>query len=365
MPKVTVLMSVYNGERYLREAIESILAQTFDDFELLIVNDGSTDSTREIILSYEDPRIRLVDNECNLGLTRSLNKGWELAQGEFIARQDADDISEPERLTKQVTFLDTNPDVALVGTWHREIDAQGNLLGEWELPCTWTQIRWSLLFFTPFVHSSVMLRKSLILKEIGWYNEALSYSQDYELWLRVARHMPVASLDRRLVRTRINPRSMTATYGEKTLEGFRIRSANVAHLLNHDNKDIAFNRERLNRMTAFLFNFSYDPNIDAVKLTLEEVNEIIEEILNLHGAFCQYYNLSQIDCMNHRTELVNSISYRLMEVANSDFEQDKYLAWQLLVLAFNLHKPILFTKRYIQLGLKLLMGRRLAKLVKN
>ena len=95
MPKVTVLMSVYNSEKFLRESINSILEQTFKDFEFLIINDGSTDSSREIILSYNDPRITLFDNKNNIGLTKSLNKGLDLAKGEYIARQDADDISLP------------------------------------------------------------------------------------------------------------------------------------------------------------------------------------------------------------------------------------------------------------------------------
>ena len=105
MHRVTVLMPVYNAELFLSEAIESILRQTWSDFEYLIINDGSTDNSRKIISSFRDPRIRLVDNPSNLGLTKSLNKGLELAEGEYIARQDADDISHPKRLERQVQFL--------------------------------------------------------------------------------------------------------------------------------------------------------------------------------------------------------------------------------------------------------------------
>ena len=115
-PRVTVLMAVYNGERFLAEAVASILDQTFRDFEFLIVNDGSTDRSREIILSFGDPRIRLVDNPENIGLTRSLNRGLELAKGGLIARQDADDISLPERLEREIGFLDGNPKAAIVGS---------------------------------------------------------------------------------------------------------------------------------------------------------------------------------------------------------------------------------------------------------
>ena len=135
MPKVTVLMAVYNGERYLRDAVESILCQTFRDFQFLIINDGSTDNTRDLILSYDDARIVLVDSEHNVGQTRSLNRGLELAAGELIARQDADDISEPDRLAKQVAFLERHPEVALLGTWYKEIDVQGTVIGKRKLPC--------------------------------------------------------------------------------------------------------------------------------------------------------------------------------------------------------------------------------------
>ncbi|HKQ33129.1 MAG TPA: glycosyltransferase family A protein, partial [Thermodesulfobacteriota bacterium] len=120
-PKVTVLMTVYNGEKFLNEAIDGILNQTFRDFEFLIINDGSTDGSREIIKSYKDPRINLVDNESNIGLTASLNRGLSLAGGEYIARQDADDISLPERLEKQISILERNPDIALLGSWYLEI----------------------------------------------------------------------------------------------------------------------------------------------------------------------------------------------------------------------------------------------------
>src|SRR6185295_3491651 len=116
-PQVSVLMSVYNGEKYLKEAMESILNQSFPDFEFLIFNDSSTDSGREIILSFNDPRIVLVDNEKNIGLTKSLNKGLSLAKGKYIARMDADDISDAGRLNEQVNYMEKNSDVAVCGSW--------------------------------------------------------------------------------------------------------------------------------------------------------------------------------------------------------------------------------------------------------
>ena len=116
-PKVTVLMPVYNGEKYLKEAITSILLQTFDDFEFLIINDGSSDASVDIIQSFRDPRIRLVHNDTNIGLIATLNKGLKLAHGKYVARMDQDDISLPRRLEKQTYFMDNNPDVGVCGTW--------------------------------------------------------------------------------------------------------------------------------------------------------------------------------------------------------------------------------------------------------
>ena len=115
-PKVTLLMSVFNGQSYLKEAIESILNQTFEDFEFLIINDASKDNSLRIIQSFDDSRIKLVHNSDNIGLTKSLNKGIDLAKGEFIARMDCDDISLPERLSMQVSFMDKNPDIGILSS---------------------------------------------------------------------------------------------------------------------------------------------------------------------------------------------------------------------------------------------------------
>ncbi len=349
MPKVTVLMAVYNGELYLRETIESILAQGFPDFEFLIINDGSTDSTQEIIQSYDDPRIRLINNEHNLGLTRSLNKGLELAKGEFIARQDGDDISEPERLAKQVAFLETHPEVALVGTWYKEIDAQGNLIRECNLPCDCTQIRWYLLFYCQFVHSAVMLRKSTVLEKIGFYNEALSYSMDYELWLRIARHLPVANLGEYLVKLRINPHSMTETYGERTLEGYRIRIATLVDLLRWDKTNIKLNEERFNKITTLLFSFG-----SKVDINLQEINGVIEDILQLNTAFIQLYDIRKKDYRIHSVKLYAHLSYRLIELSQYYLHEHKYQRLQLILQAYSLHWPILLTKKNVRCVLKFL-----------
>jgi glycosyltransferase involved in cell wall biosynthesis len=302
-------MSVYNGQQYLREAIASILAQTLQDFEFLIVDDGSTDKSREVILSYDDARIQLFENQGNLGLSRSLNMGLEMAKGEYIARQDADDISEPERLAKQVAFLESHPEVALLGTWYKKIDSEGNFIGKRELPCDYTEIRWSLLFFCPFIHSAVMLRKDAVLKQIGFYNEALAYSLDYELWHRIACRLSVANLDKYLVRYRITPWSMTSTYEDRTREGNQIRLASVVHLLGWDKTDVALNQVHFSKMADLLF--GSDVNLDP-----KEVTGVSEEVLQLHAAFCQSYEIDQRDCLIHRSKLRSQLSRRLLQIAH-------------------------------------------------
>jgi glycosyltransferase involved in cell wall biosynthesis len=206
MPSVTVLMPVYNAERYVRVAIESILAQTHTDFELLIINDGSTDSSRKIIESCRDPRIRFVENEQNMGLTRTLNRGLRLSSCEFIARQDADDLSYPDRLSRQVAFLHGHPEVALVGSQTRMLDQEGR--PDWRIhdrSCSDASLRWEMLFDNGFTHSAVMFRKAVILDECGGYDESFILCQDYDLWSRVAGKHRIANLPQRLIGYRFHP----------------------------------------------------------------------------------------------------------------------------------------------------------------
>jgi Glycosyl transferase family 2 len=353
-PRVTVLMAVYNGELHLREAIESIIRQTFQDFEFLIINDGSTDRTRELILSYDDPRIRLVDNKHQLGLTRSLNRGLRLAEGEWIARQDADDVSEPERLARQVGFLEKHNEVALLGAWYRKIDSDGAVIGNRELPCSWTQIRWSLLFICPFVHSAVMLRKSLLVEQIGFYDEAFAYAQDYDLWSRIARRFSVANLAEYLVDYRTTAESMTLTYGD-TVEDeiFRIRTANLAPLVGSDEaQTIAGRRPEFSQMTSLLFG-----NYGA--LQPEEAINAATTVGTLQAAFCQYYRIGGKDCSSHRREIYSRIARRMVEIAHLCLDQDKDAAQQLLLEAYRFYWPLMFAKRFVGLYLKLLAGRHL------
>jgi glycosyltransferase involved in cell wall biosynthesis len=201
-------MPVYNAGCYLRPAIESILRQTFRDFELLIINDASTDGSPAILRSFSDSRIRIVQNANNLGLAHSLNRGLETAAGEFIARQDADDVSHPDRLETQVNFLKAHPDIALVGTQAVIIDEVGRykrmLL---DRPHDHIAIKWDLLFDNSFVHSSVMFQKTIVRDNLGGYDPSYAACEDYDLWSRIAEVRRVANLSRHLVLHRVHSSS--------------------------------------------------------------------------------------------------------------------------------------------------------------
>ncbi len=207
--RISVLLPVYNCPRYVGGAIESILAQTFADFEFLIIDDGSTDQTPEVLKKYTDPRIRIIRHE-NRGLAGTLNVGIELARGKYIARQDQDDISLPERLAKQLSYMEEHPDCGLLGTWAQIV--QGDRLVErfHRHPTDASELRYHLLFNNPFVHSSVILRKSVLDVARGYSTDPERQPpEDYELWSRLSRLSGVANLPQVLLHYREIPGSMS------------------------------------------------------------------------------------------------------------------------------------------------------------
>jgi glycosyltransferase involved in cell wall biosynthesis len=170
-PQVTVLMSVYNGEMYLHEALDSILAQTYNDFELLVIDDGSLDGTAAILEDYRtrDSRVRIESNETNTGLTKSLNRGINLARGKYIARMDADDVALPERLARQVAFMEANEQVGVCGTWAVLLgEGEGHLI---RFPTNSETIRCQLMFDNPLAHPTTIIRKQMLKKNGISYDE--------------------------------------------------------------------------------------------------------------------------------------------------------------------------------------------------
>lgn len=216
-PRVTVLMSVFNTMDFLAQSVESVLAQTFRDFEFLVIDDGSTDSSGEFLARISDPRVRLWRSEKNLGLTRSLKLGVAMAQGDYLARMDADDIADPERLARQTAFLDEHADVGIVGSLCRIIDGRGRARGEYRVPFGDLHIRWTSLLANPFAHPTVMIRRKVMIQHGLNYDEAHETVEDYDLWTRVLRHTRGANLPRPLLQYRRHP-GITRTRRETQLQ---------------------------------------------------------------------------------------------------------------------------------------------------
>ena len=201
-PVVSVLMPVYNGEQYIAEAIESVLQQTFRSFELIIINDGSTDRTVDVIRKYSDPRIRLVEMGANSGVIATLNRGIDEATGEYIARLDADDAAFAERFEKQVDFFEKNPGFGLCGSSAVIIDKTGKELFRMVYHYQAAEIPSHLLFRNVFIHSSIMVRAA-ILKTVR-YDMAYYVAEDYFAWIRIATNWSVYTTPECLVKHRVH-----------------------------------------------------------------------------------------------------------------------------------------------------------------
>jgi len=210
-PAVSVLMPVHNGARFVETSVNSILVQTFDDFELIIGDDGSTDQTPEILcaLATKDPRIRLMHNSTRQGISATLNKAVRQARGALIARMDADDWSHQTRFALQIAAFHQTTALVLCGSNAAHVDEQMRPLSQTVLPTSDWDIRCVALFENPFNHSSVMMRAEAFHRA-GGYNEEFSTTQDYELWVRVLPYGEVRNLKESLVKMRRHDESVSA-----------------------------------------------------------------------------------------------------------------------------------------------------------
>jgi len=235
-PRVSVLMSVYNGERYLRGALDSICQQSLRDLESVIVDDGSTDATWSILESYArlDARLVLIQNQRNIGLSRSLNRGLNLARARYVARMDADDVSLPERLRAQADFLDAHPDVGVLGCAVQVIDACGNPQFVRRFPAEHGVLRWRLCFQSPIVHPTAMMRRD-VLRQVGGYDPHLPVAQDYDLWERLICTTRLANLPEVLLCFRKHPESVEGRrHAEQRLRGIEISRRVMSRILGEE-----------------------------------------------------------------------------------------------------------------------------------
>jgi glycosyltransferase involved in cell wall biosynthesis len=232
IPLVSVVMAVYNGEDYLREAIDSLVNQTLTDTEIVVIDDGATDKSPEILASYGD-RLRVV-RQANQGQTRALNHGLRLARGKYIARMDQDDVAEPQRLQKQAEFMEAHPQIGLLGSAYHEMDAQGRIFRTIYPPTGDPELRRTLAKYCPFMHSAMMFRRDL-LAQTGDYTESEQYRhfQDLDLWIRLAQHSQIDNLPEPLMRRRVHGSSASATrdnarlYNDIELRSRAIRAFNL------------------------------------------------------------------------------------------------------------------------------------------
>jgi glycosyltransferase involved in cell wall biosynthesis len=238
IPLVSVVMAVKNGSDYIRQSLNSVIHQTFSDFEIIVINDGSEDDTLAIVESLKDARIRIYSQK-NRGVARAANRGLALARGKYIARIDHDDLWFPERLAKQIAYLESHPEIALVGSaaviWSGNSPTDRGL----DHPTTSAEIQWELLFNNPFVHSSILFRKEVI-KNVGLYSPCADVTplDDYQFISRVAWRYQVANLSDRLVVYREMPQSLTSSFRGQNLNLFnslgrklaKISAENLANL---------------------------------------------------------------------------------------------------------------------------------------
>ncbi|NTW33495.1 MAG: glycosyltransferase [Bacteroidetes bacterium] len=243
--KITVLMPVYNAELYLKEAIDSILSQTFTDFEFLIINDGSSDSSKEIILSYNDSRIRYVENESNLQLIATLNKGFDMSQGKYIARMDNDDISFPNRLKQQYEFMESNPEVAVCGSWF-ELFGETSKIVKYSISND--DIRVRMLYQTQFCHPSVFFRRDILIKNNYKFNPNFIHADDYEFFVRIAEKHKVANLPYVLLKYRTHKEKISIIYKNIQNENTKKIIVNQFRKLKNDFNDDDY---------FLYFNFAY------------------------------------------------------------------------------------------------------------
>lgn len=216
IPTISVVLPVYNGAQFLREAMDSILQQSFSDFELLAIDDGSLDDSREVILSYSDPRIVFLQNKKNRGLVYTLNRGLQYARGVYIARMDQDDISLPERFIQQVKFMEQHPAIGLCGTWMETIgDRTGITIKHATDP---EENKCKLLFVTVLAHPTVIFRRSILADNALRYSEDFQHAEDYEFWSRLSQQTYITNLPTILHRYRISPGQISHKYNKQQLE---------------------------------------------------------------------------------------------------------------------------------------------------
>ena len=269
MPKVSVILSTHNDELYIQQAVDSILNQTFTDFEFIILDDASTDKTPDILHKYRDPRIKIITNAQNKGIPASVNVGLAQAKGEYIARMDGDDVSALERFAKQVTFLDANPRIGVVGTQRKYLDTAGNFYNcNIRVHTTHNLIAWRVFMGASFWNPSTMIRRN-VLDSVNGYNPIYFYASDLELWTRLLFVTRFANLDEDLLYYRVHDSNISQNW-RKYPTVPPPRTLLASRLINESVPDTRFNL-----ITSILYSNK--------RVTHFVANQLIQFLIKLHA----------------------------------------------------------------------------------
>lgn len=334
IPKVSVLLPVYNGEKYLSSAIESILNQEFQDFELLVVDDASTDGTFDILAQTKDPRLRMWRHSENKGLVATLNELLVQAKAPIVARQDHDDWSFPFRLSLQMEHMASHPNTAAIFSDAQLISENGRYMGKMRTPRCPEAIQWDLCFRNPFPHTSALFRRDMALQEGGYKN--VPACEDYELWSRLSRRGPIYSLEQPLVKYRIHRTSIMGKENAMTTEAHlharrEIAQSNIRHtfgkLLGEDEEVTLLNTWHSQNSANWKKYFrvrDYLSHKFASKTKVKGFAELIAE--EDYALFCRIVKHRKKDAMNF-----------LLSLGQSNFERLVRLPW--VRIAFMMLQP--------------------------
>lgn len=276
-PRVSVVMPVYNGEKYLREAVDSILMQTFTDYELIIIDDNSTDRTADILRAHPDERIKLIKNDQNCGISLTLNRGISTAQGEYIARMDCDDICSPERFMAQVQFLDENPSIDIVGSWLEIIDQNSKPTEKmWKYIRPAMGLRWVTFFNIPVAHPAVMVRRRIFDFFAAQYDVSEEPAEDYGLWTRINLKIRFSNIQSALLKYRVHEFSISKARNTRQYEtACKISQKTISSYL----------RNPISLETINLIRMPYQAH------SLEEFNSAIRVLHQLYQKFRKDHSL--------------------------------------------------------------------------
>jgi glycosyltransferase involved in cell wall biosynthesis len=328
-PKVSVIMPVFNGEKYLRVAIDSVLKQTFINFEFIIINDGSTDDSLAIIKSYTDNRIVIINNEKNLQIIETLNRGIEISKGEYIIRMDCDDKCKKNRFELQVDFMNKNPDIGASGCYFNLL--LNNKTVKMDSPVSPNEIDCFLLFNSPIAHPTAIIRKSVLIKNKIHYSKKFLHVEDYFLWSEINKYSKLANIPHYLLDYRVHSHQVTKladSGNEKKLSLLKVRAIQLANLgidftqeellIHHTISDgtILKSKEEIDLSEAWLLRL-LKYNLQAQKLNNDYLKKIILErwirlCINTFDFYNGFFRAMQSDIYNNH-KITSTIRYQLLK----------------------------------------------------